>query len=331
MRWWAALFGLAGLGFATWLFLWQGAGAVFSAFAAAGFGILWASLFHLVPMAINAHAWQVLLPRVRRPSAAFLFRAVWLREAVNGLLPVARVGGEVASARLLIEHGMRPPFAVASLVVDMSLSLVTEFLFVVAGLALLAQAVGVSAFGHEAALGLAAFVPLIAAVFVVQRLGFADLFAGLVRRLFGRRFLHLIKGAARLDAAVRRLYRRRIGILRCGVSQLIGWTAGAGEIYLALVFLGAPHSLVVALIIESLIQGLSAGAFIVPGALGVQEGGFLALGELLGLSPEIALALALMRRARDLLIFVPAVLLWQVSLGRRLLRGGRRRGGPAAG
>ena len=45
-----------------------------------------------------------------------------------------------------------------------------------------------------------------------------------------------------------------------------------------------------------------------PGALGVQEGGFLVVGGLVGLPPELALALALVRRARDVIIFVPALI-----------------------
>jgi len=57
----------------------------------------------------------------------------------------------------------------------------------------------------------------------------------------------------------------------------------------------------------------------VPGALGVQEGGFLLFGSLLGLGPEVALALALARRVRDLVVFVPALVTWQLSEGRRLL------------
>ena len=57
---WATLIGLAGLALATALFVWQGLSPVLAAFAAAGFGILWASLFHLVSMAVNARAWQVL-------------------------------------------------------------------------------------------------------------------------------------------------------------------------------------------------------------------------------------------------------------------------------
>ena len=72
-----------------------------------------------------------------------------------------------------------------------------------------------------------------------------------------------------------------------------------------------------AVIIEAVVQAVSSSAFIVPGALGVQEGGFLAIGSVLGLAPDLALALALMRRARDILIFLPALVVWQAAAGKR--------------
>jgi len=59
------LVGLAGLALATLLFIWQGVGPVLAAFAAAGIGILWSSLFHAVSMALNARAWQLLLPQAK--------------------------------------------------------------------------------------------------------------------------------------------------------------------------------------------------------------------------------------------------------------------------
>lgn len=324
---WAALLGLAGLALATALFVWQGAGAILAAFLAAGFGILWSSAFHLVPMALNARAWQILLPRALRPSTAFFLRAVWLREAVNGLLPVARIGGEVASARLVMDQGLRAPLAVASLVVDMTLSLVSQFTFAVLGLVLLSFAGGGGAFERRIALGLLAAAPILAALGLVQRFGFFGLLARVVRALFGDRFQRLVGGAAPLDRTVRRLYRRRAAILASMLWQLAGWIAGSGELFIALLFLGAPLSVADVVILELLIQALSSGAFLVPAALGVQEGGFLVLGGVLGLAPDVALALALMRRARDLLLFVPALVLWQITLGRHLLAE-RGRGAP---
>ena len=44
-----------------------------------------------------------------------------------------------------------------------------------------------------------------------------------------------------------------------------------------------------------MIQALSSAAFLVPGALGLQEAGFLGLGLLLGLPAEVAAALAIAR------------------------------------
>lgn len=313
----AALLGLAGLALATALFVWQGITPVLGAFAAAGLGILWASLFHFVSMTLNARAWQILLPRRGRGVLPIFLWAVWLREAVNGLLPVARIGGEVVSARLLMRHGLRAPRAVASLVIDMTVSLVSQFVFTLVGLALL-LARGVSGeVARDVALGLVVAVPVLAALVAVQRAGFFGLLARLFRALFGNRFEMLVGGVEPLDRAVRRLYRRRRAVLVCFLWQLAGWLAGTGEIWLALLFLGHPVPLGDALVVEAVIQALSSGAFVVPGALGVQEGGFLVIGSLIGLSPELALALALVRRARDVIIFVPALAVWQIGAGRR--------------
>ena len=313
------LVGLAGLALATALFIWQGVGPVLAALAAAGLGILWSSLFHAVSMALNARAWQLLLPLKGRGSVVLYFWAVWLREAVNGLLPVARIGGEVVSAQLLIRHGLRPVTAVASLVVDMTVSLVSQFTFTLLGLAvLMARGAGGSAV-RDIALGLVVTVPVVAALFLVQRMGLFTLAAKLFRALFAGRFDALVGGAVPLDRAVRRLYRRRRAVLACFLWQLAGWSAGTGEIWLALFFLGHPVALGDAFAIEAVIQALSSSAFIVPAAVGVQEGGFLVVGGLVGLTPELALALALVRRSRDVIIFVPALLLWQIGAGRRAL------------
>ncbi len=97
-----------------------------------------------------------------------------------------------------------------------------------------------------------------------------------------------------------------------------------------LAFLGHPVAPADAIAVEAIVQALSSAAFLVPGALGVQEGGFAAAGAALGLPPETALALALGRRARDILVFVPALVAWQWREGRWLLWIGRTREGVDA-
>jgi glycosyltransferase 2 family protein len=313
------LCGLAGIVLATLLVAWHGLGAVLAAFAGAGIGILWASAFHLVPMLINARAWQILIPGRRRPGIAFFTWTVWVREAVNNLLPVARIGGEVVSARLLMKHGVRKGPTVASLVVDMTLCIVAQFFFTLLGLALLVHRTSDLEVIGLVALGLAVTVPLLALLGFVQRSGFFTLLARIFRTLFGTRFDRIVGGAFALDRAVRVVYRRRERALACCLWQFLASIVAAGEVWIALRFLGHPISLVDAVLLEALTQAVASAAFVVPGAIGVQEGGFLVFGSLLGLTPELALALALVRRARDLIVFVPALLAWQLSEGRRWL------------
>ncbi|MFO1060594.1 MAG: lysylphosphatidylglycerol synthase domain-containing protein [Dongiaceae bacterium] len=322
---WAGLLAVAGLVLATGLILHQGLGAIVAALGAAGLGILWSGLFHIVPMALNARAWQILLPGARKPGLAFFTGAVWVREAVNGLLPVARIGGEVASARLLRRRGVRNAPTLASLVVDMTLSILSQALFALLGIALLALR-GELGGAWPIALALLAALPLVALLVAVQHLGLFGLLGRIFETVLGDRLAGLLGSAIRLDRAIRQFYRRRDRILACTLWQLAGWVAGAGEIWLALHFLGHPVGLAEAVIVEALIQAVSSAAFLVPGALGVQEGGFLAVGALVGLPADTALALALTRRARDLLLFVPALLAWQAAEGRALWRRARAAG-----
>lgn len=314
----AAVLGLLGFIAATALFLWQGLDSVLQVFAAAGFGILWVAVSHFLSMGLNARAWQVILPRMR-PSVGFFLWAVWLRESVNGLLPVGRIGGEVVTAQLLMKRGLSPALAIGSLIIDVTLCLGAQLVFTLLGLALLIMQTHHSQIVRDMIVAVVVAIPLIILFLLAQQYGLFALMTTITSRLFGERFSALSVNASSIDRKVKRLYCRRMALLRCGLWQLAGFAAGALEIWLALYALNHPFSLLNSLILESLIQALSSSAFIVPGALGVQEGGFVLIGGVLGLAPEAALALALMRRARDIIIFTPAILAWQFSWGKQLL------------
>ena len=89
----ARVLAFAGLALAVMLFTREGVGNIFTLVVAAGPGLVLAALFHVLPMIANACAWRQLLPESRRPSVRVLTWATWVRESVNGLLPVARIGG----------------------------------------------------------------------------------------------------------------------------------------------------------------------------------------------------------------------------------------------
>jgi hypothetical protein len=117
--------------------------------------------------------------------------------------------------------------------------------------------------------------------------------------------------ARALDRAVRRLYRRQHHVRLSVAYHFLGWLGGVLQVYAAAAFLGYPIRWLDALILAGLITAVRAAAFMIPGAFGVQEGALIVLGGLIGLPPEAALSLSLIRRVRELLLGVPGTLLWQ--------------------
>jgi uncharacterized membrane protein YbhN (UPF0104 family) len=108
------------------------------------------------------------------------------------------------------------------------------------------------------------------------------------------------------------------------MTHFIAWCGGGGNIWIAYKLLGAHVDPLAALGIESLLSSVLAVGFLLPGALGVQELSFMAIGGAFGVPPHLSLALSLIRRARDILIGAPALTAWQVLEARQL----RGRGTP---
>jgi uncharacterized membrane protein YbhN (UPF0104 family) len=122
---------------------------------------------------------------------------------------------------------------------------------------------------------------------------------------------------AGLHTALAALYRAPRRLLLAMQWHSISWLLGGPEVCLALWFLGHPVGLAEGLVIESLGQALKSVGFAVPGALGVQEGGYIVVCGLFGVPPEVAIALSLMKRLREVVLGVPGLVAWRMSGVRR--------------
>jgi glycosyltransferase 2 family protein len=111
--------------------------------------------------------------------------------------------------------------------------------------------------------------------------------------------------------------------------HLFCWIAGTIEAWFALRLLGSGLPFKTVLVIESLLYGVRTFAVVIPNAVGIQEGAYVLIGAGFGLTPQIALALSLVKRARDLAIGLPALGAWQIVEGGRLWRRGKTGGVPA--
>ncbi|GAB3675034.1 lysylphosphatidylglycerol synthase domain-containing protein [Salinisphaera aquimarina] len=316
----AIIMALLGVALFTAVLLWQGAGDIANALAAAGWGLLLVAAWHLLPLVIDSHAWRLLFAR-SRPSLGRIVWARWIGESVNGLLPVAQVGGDVAKARLLVLCGHRGAPVGASVVVDTTLAVATQMVFALIGVAMLLALLDRPDLAWGLIAGIAVMAVLVGVFYRLQRGGLFGGLAGLVQKLGGgAKTLDFVGGARALDQAVAHIYRQPGTVARAAFWRLIGWLAGVGEVWLALYFLGAPVSLADALMLEALGQAVRGAAFAIPGALGVQEGGYVLLGSLIGLPADVSLALSLSKRVRELAFGVPGLIAWQIAEGRALRR-----------
>jgi putative membrane protein len=313
MKWGALGGGAIGIALSVWLLETYGFGRILDLLGQAGwFGMACVIAFHVVQILFSAAGWRTIAGATdNRPGLRAFMALRWIREGVNNLLPVAQIGGEFVVARLLQRRGVKLAPAIAGTVADLTMEMVTQILFTLLGLALLLHVVGDGGIAGYVAgfLGVAAFVAV--GFLGAQWLGLATAIErGLMRlgRSMGWSGTANVEG---LHDALIGCYRQPRRLALAALWHMVSWLLGGLEICLALHFLGHDVDLSTGLIIESLGQALKAAGFAVPGALGVQEGGYIVICQLFGLTPEVAIALSLMKRLREVVLGVPGLLAWQ--------------------
>ena len=297
----------------------QGLSAVFSTLALAGWGLIWVALFHLLPLWMDAAAIHVLFDRAGRKAGswrdALLVR--WIGESANSLMPAGQLGGPALMIRQLSQRGMQIESAVAAITVSTTLQTLAQIVFALLGLVLLgARASQTGQHDPRIPVLIASAVlavPMVSFYWLQRRGLFGKMLRAATRFSGKQEWLSLMSRAEAIDTALQSTYSRRAqAAASCGWS-LLGWIVGAGEVYLILQLLGNPVGWVDALVLESLGQAIRGAAFAIPGSLGVQEGGYLLLAPLAGLTPQVALALSLAKRARELLLAVPGLVYLHLS------------------
>jgi len=316
------LLGLAGAALFTFLLVRQGAPQVGAAFASAGWAIAGVVIYHLVvPVLLDALAWWALFPKPERLSLWQLFWMRWIGESVSTLVPSAAVGGDVVRARLAALRGAPVPTAAASVLVDITLGVFVQIGFTLLGLGLIVSVTGHQGFIRPTLIGAVIGVLAIIGFYVVQRLGMFRFIGKMISRLANADDWHsLVHSGQNLDEAIRRQYARRRGVIGCCAWTAASLVLGSGEIWIALHALSLHATVVNAVILQSMVLTIRSAVFPVPGALGVQEGGYVVIGNLLGIPGDAAFALSLIARVRELILGIPGLICWQMIEARRLWR-----------
>jgi glycosyltransferase 2 family protein len=317
-----------GLALGVGLLVHFGVGAVLSSLLAIrweGFAAI--CLIQAALIAVMGIAWRALLPGTR------LWPAIWarlVRDSASEVLPLSQVGGYVAGARAMVIAGTSGGIAAASTIVDVTLEFLAQIAYTAIALGWLLHIDPREQIAAPVATGLAIAGVLAAGFLLAQRRGFGilDRFAGALGHGWAER---TASGAGALHDAIADIYARTAGLTASFALHLFCWVASAAEIWLALRWIGAPLDFGAVLVIESLLYAIRSVAFAVPNAVGVQEGAYVLLGASFGLTPEVALAVSLLKRGRDFAIGLPTLGAWQLVEGGRLWRfaGGWRRVPPS--
>lgn len=311
MRWPIVLATLVGLGVACWAIGRIGIHGLVD--AAMRLGLPGFLLFCAASVGLTlvlGGAWLSAMPGepMRRLWLFSFARAA--REGANDLLPFSQIGGLVVGARTLTGAGLPRARTYAAMVVDLSTEMTSQAAFTLFGLIVMGSLL-VEGHRHSVAplawVGGGLMLATTLAFILLQR-PMLNLAVGLAGRVLpDRASVSLDRIRAELDD----IYAHRGAVAASFACNLAGWIVAAALAALALKLMDEPLPLWRVAALESLIFAIRSAAFVVPGAIGVQEAGYLLLAQAIGLTPDVALALSLVKRARDVTLGLPALLVWQ--------------------
>jgi putative membrane protein len=279
-----------------------------------GWGLAVIILWRFVSLVVAGAAWRLLYAPGARPNFGITVIARWVCESVNGLLPVAQVGGELARARLLfhaLKREGKPASGLdsaATVIVDMTLALVAQVIFALLGLWHLWQ-LNEGAIARVAGGVVVSILPL-ALLIAAQHQGAIKGGTALAARFGLARLVADENQGHPLWTRLAALYRRLPLAAAVTAAHVVAWGCRAGETYIALRLMGQEIGLLDAVMIEGLLSAARTVGFLLPAGLGIQEGALLLLCGWAGVPGHVALALALVKRARELGVCIPGLVTW---------------------
>jgi len=299
----------------------QGLGEIIRLLVHSGWVLLVLPFVWLPNLVFASESWRLLFRQEQKPTFNHALLAIWLGRSVNNLLPVATIGGEIVKARLLTLWGCKGVDASASVLVDKTVQVLAVIVWGLTGIALLFYLSLNDQLALVALGGFGVLAICVVGFFLVQRAGMFNLLSSLGAKLVKVGDWNEINNNAKAgDQTVMALYRNQSRFFLAVLLKTVSFVAQTGEVWLACYLLGFPIGILEALMLKSLTSTLSDVAFVIPSGYGIQEGAFMVIGALLGMGPEIALAVSLAIRIRELIIDLPGLLFWQLVESKRLLQ-----------
>ncbi|SHJ59701.1 putative membrane protein [Roseomonas rosea] len=282
-----------------------------------GWWMLAVLLLNIAQIFASGLGWGPLIDDPRRPGPFGLAFLRWVRVSTNALLPIVQAMGELIRAQILVRYGVSKVRVIASLAIDLGTEMASQIVFSLLGLAVLLtipHATGSDTLTW-AVVGTALGAGITGVFIAAQRWGLFKVVETMLPKLAARAGWTSLGELSGLNETVQQLYRQPRRLWHSGLWHFASWLIGVAETWAAMQAVGIEAGLAEALVIESLGQAVRSAGFFIPGALGVQEGGYVLICALFGIPPDRAIALVLIRRIRDIILGVPGVVAWRWSVG----------------
>ncbi len=305
MNYFKLIYLLVGLALLVWVISQTDVMEVWAHSRELGWGLAVVLAIYFAAFLIDSLSWQLTFLTLGFGGrwGVHLWKVRMVGEAVNSATPFATMGGEPVKAMLLNRHyAMAYGESVASLVLARTTNLLGLVVFVAVGFVLMMNSERLPAgYTASAGIGLAALGVGIVLFFLVQRFKISST-AGrwLARGRLGTWLDRVLGHIHELEDRLINFYaghRRRFAA--AFALALLNWMMGTAELYATLWFLGHPVTIAEAWIIEAGAQLVRAATFFIPASIGAQEGAFLLLCGAITGQPALGLAVALIRRLRE--------------------------------
>ena len=243
-------------------------------------------------------------------------------ESVNSIIPSANFAGEPLKAYFLKRHNISMFDGMASVVISKTMMVITQIIFVMIGVVFLLYKLNVSSTRLIGSIAIIlSGIPVIMFIIFIQKHG---LFAFLLKllRMLRIRIRYIEERDARLRELDENIYQYYIHNKKKAfyafVCFFLGWLAGVIEAFLILYLLNIPVDTVSAYVIESLATVAKGITSFIPGSVGGQEGGIIAVFVSLKLGAGVALTFGILKRFRELIfigagLFVLSKLEWTIA------------------
>ena len=261
----------------------------------------------LLMYVLEAYGWQVTLGLGAKDVPFWRVLAIRTAgEVVNMTTPTAYVGGEPLKAYLLARQGVPLIEGLASVVTAKTTMTIAQILFILAGIGLGFWLLGSDGSARQTVTAALVSVGLllfgVGAFVLIQRQGMFTWMLKILRRL-GLRLEYLESREQQLmelDRTIADFYgRRQAAFLLSTVLFLLGWLAEALEVFVMVLCLGEPITVLSAVAIGALSVFIKGGTFFIPGSLGAQDAGNLLLLTAFGYGEVTGITFALLRRFRE--------------------------------